>query len=322
MRSSKKNTNLRILVIGCTPLARKVIALIEKMATVVGVVNLYPDLGLKKANYDFLSEFSIRRPQDIHWTRDINGKKTLNWIANRRPDLIIQCGWSQIFKSALLRLPRYFCIGIHPAPLPKGRGAAVINWKIIEGGGKWGNSLFVMEEKPDIGDILDFELFVIEPRDNVQTVYLKVDRTALKMLRRTLPKIGKNTFSRIPQDEKKATRYCRRRPEDGLMDIRWNSKKILRYIRALAHPYPGAFFQTIYGQLIIWQGEAGAKDKKAIPGTILNIEPGHGLRLKTGVNGSIWLTQVTPPDDVECWVDDWALEKKIKAGEILIKTKE
>jgi len=318
MINNQQGTNLRVLIVGCTPLAKKVISLIERTTTLVGVVNLHPDIGLKKANYDFLSEFSIRRPRDIHFTRDINDKKTLAWIDGRKPDVIIQCRWSQIFKSVLLRLPRYFCIGVHPAPLPKGRGAAVINWKMIEGGNEWGNSLFIMEKKIDTGDILDFEPFFIESRDDVQTVYFKADRTVLKMLQRTLPKIKNGTFIRFTQDEKKATRYHKRKQQDGLMDIRWNSEKILCYIKALTYPYSGAFFQTVYGQLIIWRGEIGEKEKHAVPGTILEVKPGFGLRLKTGAHGSIWITLVTPPDDVECWADEWALERKIKKGKDLV----
>ena len=313
------NTDLKVLIIGATSLARKVISLVEKIAVVLGVVNLHPDLGLKKSNYDFLNEFSICRPKDIYLTRDINDKETLNWIAARKPDLIIQCGWSQIFKTILLNIPRYFCIGIHPAPLPKGRGAAILNWKIIEGGGEWGSSLFIMTEKTDTGDILDFEPFVIGSKDDIYTAFFKADRAALRMLKRTLPKIVNNTFTQIPQNNSKATRYFKRRPEDGLINAGWDLEKILRYIRALTHPYPGAFFQTIYGQLIVWQAESGVREKQAKPGTILAIESGHGVLLKIGADESIWITLITSSDGVERQADKWALEKKIKVGDLIIK---
>lgn len=313
------NTDLKVLIIGATSLARKAISLVEKIDVVTGVVNLHPDLGFKKSNYDFLTEFSIRRSKDVYLTRDINDKETLDWIAVRKPDLIIQCGWSQIFKTTLLNIPRHFCIGIHPAPLPKGRGAAILNWKIIEGGGEWGSSLFVMTEKTDTGDILDFEPFVIGSKDDIYTAFFKADRAALKMLKRTLPKIANNTFTRIPQDDSKATRYFKRRPEDGLIDTRWDSKKNLRYIRALTRPYPGAFFQTVYGQLIVWQAESGVKEKQAKPGTILAIEPGQGVLLKVGADESIWITLIASSDSVDCQADRWALEKKIKVGDLIIK---
>ena len=91
------------------------------------------------------------------WTGDINA--TGDWIKERNPDVVIQCGWSQIFKPHILKIPKKYCLGIHPSPLPEGRGAAVINWKIIESDGKpveWGNSLFVMDPKTDTVAVLDF----------------------------------------------------------------------------------------------------------------------------------------------------------------------
>jgi len=319
MDSSNPRLQLKVLVVGCTPLARKVFALAEELTEVVGVVNLHPDLGLSKSNYDTLANFASRRQDDIHWTKDINGEETMHWISERNPDVLIQCGWSQIFSQEVLDLPRMFCIGIHPAPLPVGRGAAVINWKLIEGGGPWGNSLFIMEAKTDTGDVLDFEPFDLEPRDDIRTAHLKVDRTALVMLRRTLPKLAAGTYCRRKQDAAKATRYRKRKPEDGLMYVHWEINKILDFVRALTHPYPGAFFHTVFGQLIVWKAERGVDDDDSSPRTIVEIEPGKGILLKLGFNDTLWLTLVTPPNDVECWSDNWARSKKLNVGDVLIE---
>lgn len=319
MDSSNPRLQLKVLVVGCTPLARKVLALVEELTDVVGVVNLHPDLGFNKSNYDTLADFVSQRQDDIHWTTDINGKESMHWISERNPDVLIQCGWSQIFSQKVLDLPSMFCIGIHPAPLPIGRGAAVINWKLIEGGGLWGNSLFIMEAKTDTGDVLDFEPFVLEPRDDIQTAYLKVDRTALVMLRRTLPKLATHTYCQRKQDAAKATRYRKRKPEDGLIDIHWEANKILDFVRALTHPYPGAFFHTVFGQLIVWKAERGIDDDDSSLGTIVEVRPGKGVRLKVGTNDTLWLTLVTPPNDVECWSDDWAKSMRLNAGYVLFE---
>ena len=187
---------LKTLVIGCTPLARKVAELTQRLTNSVGIVNLDPSSGSGKCNYDAMFDFE----DEVFYTKDINDKKTIQWIKSRNPDVIIQCGWSQIFNKKVLSLAKKICIGIHPSPLPIGRGAAIINWKIIEGSGRWGNTLFQMEPTTDTGDILDFEPFDIENRDDVRTAYFKVDRTALKMLKRTLPKIAGNSINFLKQD--------------------------------------------------------------------------------------------------------------------------
>jgi methionyl-tRNA formyltransferase len=163
-----------------------------------------------------------------------------------------------------------------------------------------------MAARTDTGDVLDFEPFVIEPRDDVRTTYEKVDRTAVIMLRRTIPKLAAGTFVRRRQDETLATRYRKRRPEDGKLDPSWDARKALAFVRALTHPYPGAFVEGNAGGLFIWRACIGASAAGSPPGTVLEIVGGKGIRVQMGCKTSLWLQRVTPPADLECWADEWA----------------
>jgi methionyl-tRNA formyltransferase len=195
----------------------------------------------------------------------------------------------------------------------------VINWKIIEGGGEWGNTLFVMKSTTDTGDILDFEPFAIEPRDDVYTAFCKVDKSAAKMMRRVLPRIADGTYTLKKQDKTKATRYYKRTPEDGKVEPGWDASKAQRYVRALTHPYPGAFFHTAKGKLMVWEVETGEKTNLTVePGAIVEIIPGQGVLVKAGKNDTLLLKRVTPPGDLECWADEWALESGFKKGEVIL----
>lgn len=316
MLAEPADKRLRVVVVGCTPLARKVAVLANELCSLVGVANLTPRAGAGKSNYDCLVGVGVLPETDIHWTDDINSEASVAWLRSRDHDVVLQCGWSQVFGRTLLSLPRLFAIGIHPSPLPVGRGAAVINWKIIEGGGRWGNSIFVMESGTDAGDILDFEPFDIEARDDVVTVFYKVERTALKMLRRTLPKLVQGTLTRRRQDTAVVTRYYRRTPDDGLLDLQWSASRALDHIRALTRPFPGAFVDSRYGRLIVWRGIEGESSTE-VPGTVLLVESGRGVRIAMGNGTSLWLTLVTPPNDTECWMDDWAREIELTPGACL-----
>jgi methionyl-tRNA formyltransferase len=316
-------SNLRTLVVGCTPLARKVVHLLDEISDLVGVVNLSPSKGATKSNYDCMSEFVKENSYRVHWTEDINNLKTRKWITEKKPDILVQCGWSQIFKKKLLDIPKKYCIGIHPSPLPEGRGAAIINWKIIESNNSnvpWGNSLFVMEEKTDTGDILDFEPFVIETRDNVRTAYLKVDETALTMLERTIPKIASNQEKRTKQDNSLATRYYKRTPKDGKIDLSWNVSKVIDFIRALTHPYPGAFLESKYGKITIWHAYPLFSNlpqaRKA--GEVMWINEWRGVTVATGDKKAVQISRISDASGNEMWADDWAKKVGIKAGDILI----
>jgi methionyl-tRNA formyltransferase len=304
-------SNLKTLVVGCTPLARCVVNLLKKESELVGVVNLHPVLGLSKSNYDALTD--ICNP---YWTKDINDKETETWITEKSPDVLIQCGWSQIFKKNILSIPGKYCIGIHPSPLPIGRGAAVINWKIIESDGSpvpWGNSLFVMEPSTDTGDIIDFEPFIIETRDDIRTAYQKVNETSLVMLKRVIPKIANGEEKLTHQDNSKSSRYYKRKAEDGALDVSWDSQKINDYVRGLTHPYPGAFLRTQWGKLTVWKSSNGPRIYGHKPGVILKIDDPSGILISAGDETSVWIERISC-DGVEHWGDSWAKNRNIVTG--------
>jgi methionyl-tRNA formyltransferase len=305
--------NLKTLVVGCTPLARKVVRLLEDSTDLVGVVNLHPEVAMGKSNYDSISDFAKRRSCDVHWTKDINDEATKVWMTNRAPEVIVQCGWSQIFKPHVLNIPSKYCIGIHPSPLPKGRGAAVLNWKLIESGGKeidWGNSLFIMRPKTDTGSILDYEPFTIELRDDIKTLYHKVERTALAMLSRSLPKVCDGSIELTPQDNSQKTRYYKRSPKDGMIELSWSATKICDHVRALTHPYPGAFIQSEGQKIFVWKASRGAW-RRGERGQVLEIRQGKGFLLKVGGNDTVWIERISV-DGIEQWADRYAISRNLK----------
>ena len=322
------DNKLKVLIIGCTRLTRRIITSVEQTNTIVGVVNLHPEEGMLKSNYDTLSEFNSKNPDKFYMTRDINDDETYNWVKDKEPDLIIQCGWSQIFKKRILSTPKLFCIGFHPAPLPVGRGAAVLNWMIIENDNlawgkvkdiEWGNTMFVMDEKTDTGDILDFEPFIIEGRDDINTTYFKVYKSSVKMIERTLPLIESGEYKRITQDNAKATRFYKRKPSDGLIKFDWSAHKILNWVRALTTPYPGAFFEYESKQIKLWRASIGyaSNDVQSQTGTVIEIKKGKGVNVKINDSHTIWLEIISDINDLECWADEWAIENNLKVGEIL-----
>lgn len=304
---------LRIVSIGTTPMTNKINDLLENLDYIdfVGVVNLLPEKYYHRSNYEPMYGFRARRSEDIVYVSSINSEETIEWLKSKKPDIIIQSGWSEIWRSEVLSIPSMYCLGIHAAPLPLGRGAAILNWKLIEGGGPWGNSIFKMEEKTDIGDILDFEPFELEVRDDIRMAYLKADKTALTMLKRTLPKLVDGTVKPISQTGKKSSRYYKRTPKDGKISFEWSADKIHNYVRGLSHPYPGAFFNSKYGKFIVWSSELGLENEDYEIGTILKIEKGKGVLIQCGSNTTIWLNAIEPELEIEQWADQWFLEKEI-----------
>ena len=138
------------------------------------------------------------------------------------------------------------------------------------------------------------------------------------MLKRTLPKIELGKFKRTIQDNSKATRFYKRKPSDGLMDFNWNSNKILNYVRALTHPYPGSFFSYKSKNIVVWKASLGQKisDNLLTNGQVLEIREGRGIKVKVGDNDTIWINYISDKNNLECWADEWANEINLEVGDI------
>jgi methionyl-tRNA formyltransferase len=221
-----------------------------------GVINLDKDFGRKKSNYDCYSDIQEKFGFNIIYVKDINSLKVINFIKKNNISLVIQLGWSQKFNLKLLQTPLIACIGMHPSPLPIGRGAAVLNWAIILNKKRWGVSYFLMNENYDDGDILSQNYFKINKFDNIKTVIDKVDFISLNIFKKNIFNWTKGHFIRNTQLKNKITYLKRRSPDDGYINpLEENYLNIFNKIRALTHPFPGAFIIYKKKKIFIWEAK-------------------------------------------------------------------
>ena len=211
--------------------------------------------GINKSNYDNYYDLKIKYNLPIQYVDSINEENILHELKAIKPSILIQSGWSQKFSNRLLEIPNHGCIGEHPAPLPKGKGAACINWAIINGERNWGDSFFIMNDKYDDGKVISQEIIKINPQDNVSNVYEKIAYTSFSIIKRNLKKWLNGDFNFIENKEFSETYFKPRKPEDG--EINENIDAITQYnfIRALTKPYPGAFFIFNDLKIIIWEAD-------------------------------------------------------------------
>lgn len=237
----------RLVIVACTNVGRYIIEEIMRnpniKTEIAGVVDLNAQRAVSKANYDSYSDLAVKYGLPVFYCDNVNDRDCLDFIADKKPDLILQTGWSQKFRDELLSIPKYGCIGEHPAPLPKGRGAACINWAILTGEREWGDTFFQMVKEYDKGVIYAQSFFRIEEYDDVFTVYEKVAACAARTVRENMDKWTAGEFCPIAQDDSLATYYKKRTPADGqIRDFGKPAKELHDFIRAQARPYPCAFF--------------------------------------------------------------------------------
>jgi methionyl-tRNA formyltransferase len=110
-----------------------------------------------------------------------------------------------------------------------------------------------LTDRADAGDVVDQERVPIGPDDTAFEVQRRVTEAALRLLARNLDALKAGTAPRRPQEESLATRFGRRRPEDGRIDWSRSARQIHDLVRAVTHPYPGAFTDLFGGKTYIWK---------------------------------------------------------------------
>jgi methionyl-tRNA formyltransferase len=126
-----------------------------------------------------------------------------------------------------------------------------------------------MTARPDAGEIVDQEPVPIGPYDTAIEVQGRVTRAAVKLLERRLDELKAGSAPRRPQDEAAATTFPRRRPEDGRIQWTLTAAEVHNLVRAVTHPYPGAFTEILGGKTYLWKTglpQLGAHDN--FPGQI------------------------------------------------------
>ncbi|MDR3156998.1 MAG: methionyl-tRNA formyltransferase [Lactobacillales bacterium] len=269
-----------------------------------GVVNLSFSAALNKANYDSYSDLALNFNLPIHYCENVNNPVTLNWIREKEPDIIIQSGWSQKFGNELLLLPKYGCIGEHPAPLPRGRGAACVNWAILTGETKWGDTFFKMVERYDEGEIYAQKLFDITMYDDVSTVYDKIALSSSTIIKENIVDWTSGFFNEIVQDESKATYYGKRKPEDGEFEFNLGALELYNFMRAQTKPYPGAFFMYNGQKVIVWSAERTKEKTKLAPGEFLPSDKDGGVYVAVKNGELLKLLRVQEENQPEQWAMD------------------
>ena len=174
-------------------------------------------------------------------------------IETTRPDLLFSFYYRGILPERLLALPRLGAFNIHGSLLPKYRGRAPVNWAVLKGETVTGATLHAMTPKPDAGDIVDQEEVPIGPDDTAGEVQSRVTAAAVKILERRLEDLEAGTAPRRPQDDAQATTFRRRGPDDGRIAWTRTAQEVHDLVRAVTHPYPGAFTDIFGGKTFLWK---------------------------------------------------------------------
>jgi methionyl-tRNA formyltransferase len=190
------------------------------------------------------------------------------------PDLIVVAAYGQILPPAILELPRFGCLNVHTSLLPKHRGAAPIQWAILQGDVETGVTIMKMDAGLDTGDILTQTKTPISPTDNAQTLHDRLARLGSEVLVSTIPDYVAGRITPRPQPTEHASYARRLTKQDGKLDWTQPAGNLWNRIRAFT-PWPGAYtFQRIEGKrqlLKIWSAQVD-EPSSGQPGEVLRAD--------------------------------------------------
>ncbi|MEI8176646.1 MAG: methionyl-tRNA formyltransferase [Candidatus Omnitrophota bacterium] len=201
-------------------------------------------------------------------------------------DLFVVVSFGQFLSESALALPRHGAVNLHASLLPKYRGAAPLNWAIINGERVTGVSVFRLEKKMDAGDIILDREVAIEERDTALSLGEKLGAIGAEVLLETVVRIDTGSAMFRKQDSSQVTFAPKLSKADGL--IAWDSTapQLHNRVRGLL-PWPSAY--TLFKGKILKVLETNpllCGNHDAVPGQVVGIEPGIGILVKAG-NGCL-----------------------------------
>lgn len=193
-------------------------------------------------------------------------------VAQWNPDIIIVAAYGQILPKSILSLPKFGCVNVHASLLPRYRGAAPIQWSILNDDPETGVTIMLMDEGLDTGAILTQRATRIEPADNAQTLHDRLARIGAELLMETLPGYVAGTIQPRPQPSEGSVYARKITKDDGRIDWKLPARTLWNRVRAFT-PWPSAYTQVSVPPapylLKIWEVEV--VDKQGTPGEILAV---------------------------------------------------
>ena len=294
------------------------IALAESKHEVSGVVTS-PDRksgrGLKVSSSPIKTTaqrlgLEVYQPEKV---KDAEFQKTLS---QKLPDMFVVLSFGQVLPASLLAIPRLYGINVHPSLLPRYRGAAPVNWALINGERLTGITLIRLSPSLDKGDIISQIEVEIDPEDSAVTLNDKLSSRIPPFLLDTLCHIGEGAVDFTPQDEAGATYAPRLKKEDGLIDWNMDAETIRNKVRSLP-PWPCAYTYFEGKLLKLWKvevvetGDAGFQ-----PGEIVTASHREGIIVQAK-GARVLLRSVQLEGKKRMNGEEFALGKNIQVGQML-----
>lgn len=229
-----------------------------------------------------------------------------------QPDLIAVTAFGRILHPGILALPPMGCVNVHGSLLPKYRGAAPVQWAVINGDPETGITTMLMDEGMDTGAMLLQERMPILPDDTAGTLAPRLAALGGRLLVETIRQLKAGTLKPVPQNHSHATLAPLLKKEDGAIDWTMHAGVLAHRVRGLS-PWPGAYTSLQGERWTVWKAVATANGESAAPGTIVRVTK-SSLSVATG-EGLLEITEIQPANSKRLTVAQYLAGHSVAAGQ-------
>ena len=268
---------MKVVYMGTPDFAVDTLEAIVKAGHEVALVVTQPDKAKgrgKKVCYTPVKEKALEYDLPVAQPEKVREEDFVEKLRAIAPDVIVVVAFGQILPESILNIPKYGCINVHASLLPAYRGAAPIQWAVIDGLTESGVTTMYMEKGLDTGDIILQSKLSLAPDETGGSLFDKLAKEGAILLVKTLTMLGDGTATRTKQDDSKSS-YAKMLTKDmGCLDFTKDAVILERLIRGL-NPWPSAFTKIQDKTLKIYVAEVVSEDVitfAAEPGTVVAVD--------------------------------------------------
>ncbi len=269
----------------------------------------------QKFQFPPTKEFALENNIDVFQPDSIKSQDSLEKLASCNPDFFVVIAYGKILPESVLEIPKKGCINVHASLLPKWRGAAPIQFALLNGDERTGVCTMLMDRGMDTGDILQKREIEIEAGECVDTLTERLSYLGAELITETIDRFDNLTSEKQDHDQATYTRLLRK--EDRDINWNWDSKRIYGQFRAMT-PSPGVVTSFRGKRLIIKSMvpiENSLELKDELPGKIVSVE--NDCLVVSCSNGLMSILSCQPESKKALLVKDFINGYQVKTEEIL-----
>ena len=272
-----------------------------------------------KMQFPPVKEAAMEYQIPVFQPKKVRDPDCIEELRKYQADIMVVIAFGQILPAEILKMTPYGCVNVHASLLPKYRGAAPIQWAVINGEKVSGVTTMQMDEGLDTGDMLLKTEVVLDEKETGGSLHDKLSEAGAKLCVRTLKALEEKTLKPEAQGES-PTEYARML-DKSLGNIDWNQSaiEIERLIRGLT-PWPSAYTDWDGKVMKIWEARVIAgQEPQEIPGTVVGVDK-DGFCVQTG-QGLLKLLALHIPGNIRMEAGPFLRGYPIKPGTILVRSR-